>query len=896
MADGRGRGRGGRGGRGGSRGGRGGRGGSSRGGRGRGGSRGGRGGRREERHEQAPEVLADARFAQAARDPKFRTITEREKKVGVDARFERMLTDRAFRSRKTVDMFGRPLSARERDEDLSKFYRRGGGRARRGADGEYSSGDEDSDEAEEEDSAAGSDGHESEEDEENAAEAAAAAEEEEEEGSSSEGEQAVLEEGQETARLAAVDMDWNALSATDILAMLAGFTPKTGAIRRVTVVPSEYGKQRIADEDLNGPPKEIFNPAPEGANNDSASGSAGADGDDSDGAGAAVAAGGDSDDDDDDMDEDEELDEDAEMEKYSKMDVKELEALLAKEEARANKRRNKNKKSKKTGEDDNDKNEDNEDNDDEEEEEEEEFDEKAMMEEEIEKELAAQQERLKAQYQAEDEVFNQEALRKYERQRMRYYYAVIECDSRETAVQLYDACDGLEVGNTSITFNLQFIPDDVAIDYAAARDSATEVPPNYKPGSVSHGVGTISLDHTKVKLSWDETPASRRQLLRQDFRTLDEQNDDDFKAYLASDSSSDSDADSSASEVDDDAADAADGSAEDARAARLRRKQQRIRRKYEALLGSMGADGAGADADGDSDAAAGSDGETMQITFTPGLGDVADGVLRRREEEQARAREAAKSPWQKYLDKRKEKIAEKRRARKARENGEDVDVDEDADEDAAEDTTTTKKGKTGGKKMMDAEERAAAEAKAARDKAELELLLIDEKDAAGAARAATLEEEEEEGDGEEGAHGKKRGRGGRPFRESKKAKRAREELEEDADALGTRDFVVDTSDSRFAGLYASGDFAPDPTNPEFRKTKSMDAILQQRARVRAAQRDREEEEAIARARQARAQVAAGAAAAADGEEGSVPLAAKHAEMALLAQSLKAKAQAKKAAK
>lgn len=844
-------------------------------------------------------MLADARFAQAARDPKFRTITEREKKVDVDDRFQRMLTDRAFRSRKTVDMFGRPLSARERDEDLSKFYRRRGGRHARDddEDNHYSSGDEDEDEDEEENEAENSSEEEEGSDEENAA-AAAAAEEEEEEEASSEEEQAMLDEGQETSRLAAVDMDWNALSATDILAMLAGFTPKTGAIRRVTVVPSEYGKQRLADEDANGPPKEIFNPAPDadGDADGSSSSHSGASAE-----AAASAEDGDNDSDDDDDDDDEELDEDAEMEKYSKMDVKELEALLAKEEARANKHRKKGKKSEDDGE------EDDEDENGSDEEEEEEFDEKAMMEEEIEKELKAQQERLKAQYQAEDEVFNQEALRKYERQRMRYYYAVIECDSVATAVQLYDACDGLEVGNTSITFNLQFIPDDVAIDYAAARDSATEVPPNYKPGSVSHGVGTISLDHTKVKLSWDETPLDRRRLLRQDFRNLDESNDDDFKAYLASDSSDSSDSASASSseeeeeEEEENAAAAGDGDdaaakRAEARAARLKRKQQKIRRKYEALLGSMGAGDAdaAAAAGGDSDAAEGSDGETLQITFTPGLGDVADGVLRRREEEAERAREAAKSPWQKYLDKRKEKMAEKRRARKARDNGE---VDDDDEGDENEDGAAEKTGKAG-KRKMDAEERAAAEAQEARDKAELELLLIDEKDAAGAARAATLEEEEDEEDA--GARGKKRGRGGRPFRESKKAKREREELEEETDALGTRDFVVDTSDSRFAGLYASGDFAPDPTNPEFRKTKSMDAILQQRARVRAAQRDREEEEAIARARLAREQAAAGASAAAaagDGEEeGHVSLAAKHAEMARLAQSLKVKAQAKKAAK
>lgn len=54
----------------------------------------------------------------------------------------------------------------------------------------------------------------------------------------------------------------------------------------------------------------------------------------------------------------------------------------------------------------------------------------------------------------EDEVVDDEAadgevdhekLRLYERSKLRWYYAIVECDSPETANQLYEECDGMEL-------------------------------------------------------------------------------------------------------------------------------------------------------------------------------------------------------------------------------------------------------------------------------------------------------------------------------------------------------------------------------------------------------------------------------------------------------------------
>ena len=55
---------------------------------------------------------------------------------------------------------------------------------------------------------------------------------------------------------------------------------------------------------------------------------------------------------------------------------------------------------------------------------------------------------------------DQARLRLYERSKLRYYYAIVEFDSVQTATRVYTECDGLEFQLSSCKFDLRFVPDE----------------------------------------------------------------------------------------------------------------------------------------------------------------------------------------------------------------------------------------------------------------------------------------------------------------------------------------------------------------------------------------------------------------------------------------------------
>jgi hypothetical protein len=98
-----------------------------------------------------------------------------------------------------------------------------------------------------------------------------------------------------------------------------------------------------------------------------------------------------------------------------------------------------------------------------------------------------------------DDGYNMAQLRKYEVNKMKYFYAIVVCDRKKTASKIYDEYNGFELELTNLRLTLSLVPDDLEFPYPV-KEEASEVPVNYNFDS-----GRISraLNHSTVRLSWD---------------------------------------------------------------------------------------------------------------------------------------------------------------------------------------------------------------------------------------------------------------------------------------------------------------------------------------------------------------------------------------------------------
>lgn len=117
------------------------------------------------------------------------------------------------------------------------------------------------------------------------------------------------------------------------------------------------------------------------------------------------------------------------------------------------------------------------------------------------------------------DAYNQQALRKYELQKMKYYYAIVHTNSKETAIHLVDEYNGFEFENTNLKLHLSFVPDEMEFTQKL-KDEAKDIPSNYSYDFVQQGYSR-ALGHSNVKLTWDQTDAARSRKLAEGFRNFD---------------------------------------------------------------------------------------------------------------------------------------------------------------------------------------------------------------------------------------------------------------------------------------------------------------------------------------------------------------------------------------
>jgi hypothetical protein len=639
-----------------------------------------------------------------------------------------MLRDKDFSRNAAVDRYGRKLARDDTKKQLERFYQ---------LEGEEEDQDENEDENDEEDGMVADDDDEVRKElkrvdksydpardggfSSSSSEEESSSDEESEEEEDGEEEQSLEElefpdkqqvdvpTGEVTNRIAVVNLDWDNIRAEDLMAVFSSFVPTGGRVLRVSVYPSEFGKERMEREETEGPPREIFASSKRQEGEDE--------------------------------EDEEDLDSEEEEEKIKQSMLKE----------------------------------------------------------------------------DQGEEFNSTQLRKYQLERLRYFYAILTFSSKDVAKHVYDSVDGAEYLSSANFFDLRFVPDDTDFSDDKPRDECERIPDGYQPNEFV----TDALQHSKVKLTWDAEDKSRKEAQARAFRgSRKDIDENDLKAYLASDTSD--------GEGEEDAVEVVDATKGDGSTTKLSKKEEE-RQRMRALLGLS-------TEPIKSSKSSGPVGE-MEVTFTSGLaGEPKRDTIFENEPEKE------ETTIEKYVRKERERKKRRKEKLKAMKRGEpEGEKAESSEDDAASagegqapqddlgfndpffddpDGKATAAARRKEEKRKKRAEREAEEAANAAKRAELELLMLDDK-----------KSEIKHFDMNEIEKAAKQAR-------KKHKKKAKEQAQAVAD-----DFHMDVSDPRFARLFESHEYAIDPTNPKFKATSGMKALLDEGRKRRRDRDDRGDEEA-----------------------------------------------------
>ncbi|KAK2909251.1 hypothetical protein Q8A67_005088 [Cirrhinus molitorella] len=399
----------------------------------------------------------------------------------------------------------------------------------------------------------------------------------------------------------------------------------------------------------------------------------------------------------------------------------------------------------------------------------------------------------------EDERIYMEKVRDYQFKRLRYYYGVVECDSVETATKIYEECDGYEYESSCSMVDLRFIPDDVTFD-DEPKDRATDVDySSYQPKLFE----SMTTTTAKVEMTWDETDHDRVTALSKKFNK-DELLDMDFRAYLASSSEEEAEEQTEAEKP-------VEPLPEEKKGSKGKKSTEQIT-KYRELLKSI------QDKDKDKD-----ESMDMEVTWVPGLKETTEKLVKKKMEGKDEL-----TPWEKYLQKRKEKQREKRKGKKEAVDAEplisddelpdDVDINDPFFKEELGLTASLKNKKNKKNRNEDEGETLEEQEELKRQRAEMELLMDDDEDSKH--KHFNYDKIVEQ----QNLSKKKR----------KKLLKSNTPLEED-------NFQVDVHDPRFQAMFTSHLYNLDPSDPAYKKTKATQSILEEKLKRREKQQHSQEE-------------------------------------------------------
>lgn len=643
-------------------------------------------------------IWTDPRFAHLVNDPRFKHLPQSHKKVKIDKRFQSMFNDDKFKVKYTIDKYGRKTNTKSSSEDLKKYYdlKEDSSSNNDESDNENIKSDKSSklqeqlqiDDSNSDDEEIADDIKSKLRDEtlDYARGMAVMTDSSTDEESSEEEDELFIEHvwgeldrdaprtEESTNRLAVCNMDWDRIRAIDIMVLCSSFLPSGGIIKSVTIYPSEFGKERMAEEEKRGP---------------------------------------------------------QELREYKKQQEDEFSGMRDESDE-------------------------------------------------------------------EGSDYHMEKLRQYQLNRLKYYYAVIECDSVSTADKLYIECDGLEYESTATKFDLRFIPDNVSFD-DEPKDKCLELPDmsKYQPRLFT----TTALQQAKVELTWDENDIDRKELNEKLISgKLNEVSDIELKKYIACSSEEESNETDIEKNTDDE-------SNSDDSISKYKSLLDEIKIKENEKKKSK-----------------------IEREMTWGIGDT------KPEKSNQDKKGPELTPFEKIIEKKKLKQKARKEERKQKFSGKSKSDDDSESEDDipvgvdmsdpyfAEEFANGEyeelkpKSKNSKQASQDDSNSDINSDEEKRKTAELALLLDDDDDEKSHFSLKKIQDNENET-----KTSKKR--------RKKLLRKSKSEIEASKKEIADN-FTINTMDNRFSAIYSSHLFNIDPTDPHFKKTKGMEAIIDEKLKKR----------------------------------------------------------------
>lgn len=380
-------------------------------------------------------------------------------------------------------------------------------------------------------------------------------------------------------------------------------------------------------------------------------------------------------------------------------------------------------------------------------------------------------------------------VRQYQVNKLKYYYAVVDFDTPETANMVYTECDGKEYELSASRFDLRFIPDEMVFDAEPTSSCLSPpTPESYKPKIFF----TTALQQGKVDLTWDENDPERAVAMQKAFE-CDDGEIGDVKAFLASDSDDDDEVDRQESRI---APPSDESSDED------ELEDKDTIEKYRALI---------ADITQNEEKKSSAKGN-MEVSWEEN------------ETVDAPEKETKKelTPWEKYLKKKQDKKSKKREKSLSKTEGKEDSISDDELPEgvdlsdpffADELEKPIKKAKKVKKNKKPSDTVPEEEAPSA-----LDLIVMDSDDDKNHFDFKQIRETENV-----------------DASKSKKKKWSKKKKKVEGSSIPTKKedgFKVDVKDGRFSALFSSANYNIDPSDPYFKRTNAMDDLINEKQKRR----------------------------------------------------------------